>query len=170
MQLSKHGQNFKFLDIFKSTNEDHYPRIVPIAGEFPGITEEQLLAPYSNEPVPAGTWAYDFSAAGSFACPPSSVVTEAEDPVAIVTTNTALGIKVAVEDELECVCIVDRGDRKFDAQGFFLYKCPEGVMEMGSATTERKPEGYTIMGRLVITAVPWHPGMEKKSTGFLEDE
>ena len=173
MQLMKHGDNFKFMSVIQGSSDEHFPRIVPIAGEYPGITEEELFAPYSNEPTPSGTWAYDFSGPddpqlGAFACPPGQVMTEAEDPVALIAPNTALGLKVSVPEALECVVIVDRGDLKFDPDAFYLFKTAQGILDIG--TTDKIPEGYGIMGRVILTVIPWTPGMEKASSGFLEEE
>jgi len=173
MQLLKHGEKFKFMSVIQGRSDQHFPRIVPVAGEYPGITEEELFAPYSNEPTPTGTWAYDFSdpddpQMGSFACPPGQIITEAEDPVAVIALNTALGLKVDLPEELECVVIVDRGDLKFKPDAFYMFKTTRGTLEIGAS--DSIPEGYDIMGRVILTTIPWAPGMDRASSGFLEDD
>ena len=131
------------------------------------------MAPFSNEPVVPGTWSYDFTDAddpgmGRFACPPSQVMSDAEDPVGLITTNSALGIRVDAGKDLECVVVVDRGDLKYDPDCFYLWTTDRGTLEIGASDVI--PSGWRIEGRIVITTVPWDPSMEKAATGWLEEE
>jgi len=171
--LGKHGDNFKFLSVFRGKDDEHFPRIIPVAGVFGELSPDDLMAPYSNEASPPGQWSYDFSDSddpqmGTFACPPSAIITEAADPVGFVCGHKTLGLQLPVEEELECVVVVDRGDLRFDPDSFYVFKTDQGGLDMG--TTDTIPDGYEILGKIISTNVPWMPGMKKRPTGFLEDE
>lgn len=82
MKYGGHNENFKFLPmirfdslisfyteyaylstyfIISGTEDEHFPRIIHIAGVFPNLTPEQLLAPISSPAAPAGSWTYEFA-------------------------------------------------------------------------------------------------------------
>lgn len=171
--LDKHGENFKFLSVLRGNEDEYFPRIIPIAGVLGEVTFEQIMLPFSAEAPKVGNWFYDFSdpdgpQLGTFACPPSRNIHEAADPVGLIATNTQLNINLSINDEVECVVVIDRGDFKFDPDVFFAFKTPIDTIEIGSCN--KVPNDYEIIGRVVMTTVPFHPGMQRKPTGFLEDE
>jgi hypothetical protein len=107
------GQNFKYLPIHKGSDEEHFPRIMPIAGVYPSITYEQLMAPRSSEASDPGQWAYEFTdpdgpQIGTVALPGSDTITNCIDPVVVISKNTDLGVTVI--EEVEMIVVVDRGD------------------------------------------------------------
>ena len=131
------------------------------------------MTPYSNEAANPGQWAYDFSDSesphiGTFAAPASFVMHDAADPVGVIASNLDMNIQLTIDEEVECVVVIDRGDFKFDPDLFYAFKTDTGELTFGSC--DRVPAGYEIMGRIIHTCVPFHDKMQKKPTGFLEDE
>lgn len=173
MKLGRHGENFKYLTVFKGKSSEHFPRTVPIAGMYPELTPEDVLAPAQLPLVMPGQFTFDFSDAsgpqlGTIAVPGSDVLTFADDPVAIITHNSHLGIKSVSSEGVEIVAVVDRADLKFNPDLFYIWRSPDNVVEMGSM--DRIEEGYSILGRIILTMVPYVKGDSKPSTGFLEED
>jgi hypothetical protein len=170
--LGLHGQNFKYLSIIKGKQSVHFPRTVPIAGVYPELTPEDILAPAQAPLIVPGQFAYDFSdpsgpQLGTVAVPGSDTITFADDPIAIITRNENIGIKLN-GDGAEVVLIVDRDDKKFNSDMFYAFRNPNNEVEIGSL--DKLLPGYTIMGRVILTMVPMVKGDKKQATGFLEDE
>jgi hypothetical protein len=172
MKSGGHGENFKFLPMHKGSNEDHYPRIIKVAGVFPNLLPENLLAPIST-PAPApGQWTYDFSdpegpQLGTVAVPGSPVITACGDPVVMIANSDALGLKMMVE-KVECLVVVDRADTKWTPSSFFVFRTPKNGLVI--QWTEKVEKGYEILGKIVLVTVPWLPSMEKKKSGWLEED
>lgn len=168
-----HGQNFHYLPVHRGSLEEHFPRIIPIAGVFPGITTEQLNAPYSSPAAPVGQWVYEFTdpegpQLGTIALPGSTVMTDAVDPVALITNNTILGIS-CIED-VEMIAVVDRGEKDFYSGDFFLFK-DMNTNEFFIQWYEKLPPNHIeILGKIIQCAIPLTEKMKPVETGFLEDD
>jgi hypothetical protein len=111
-----HGTGSRFLSIQQLKGDELMPRIIPIAGVYPGITADELMAPTSTPSPSYGRWAYEFSdpdgpQVGTVAFPASTLVHACVDPVVVIATNDALGIDLAGEHDIEAIVLVDRGDR-----------------------------------------------------------
>ena len=135
--LGKHGENFKYLSIMKGKSSQHFPRTIPIAGMYPEVTPEDIMAPAQCPLIMPGQIAFDFSdpngpQLGTVAVPGSDVITFADDPVALVVHNSQLGIKMIAPDGAECVAIVDRMDLKFNPDYFYAFRNPSNDVELGS--------------------------------------
>lgn len=167
-----HGDGFKFIPIHQAKQLENFPRIVPIAGVFPDITPQDLLAPSPTLPVSKGSWTYDFSTPdgpqlGTVALPPSDHMTACVDPVAIISTNAALGITNLIVD-VEVVLVIDRGNKAFKAETFFAWKSPAN--EVIIRWSDKMLPGHEIIGKVVMCTVPWVEGMRGKKSGFIEDD
>ena len=167
-----HGQGFRFLPQIRTGRTEHYPRILPVAGVYPGVTVEELLAPVPLPAAPQGTWTYDFSeltggGGGKVAIPGSIVITEAVDPVVLVSTNTALCIQSKVE--VESLIIVDRKDpAPFDPDCFYLFRTMNNELKV--LWCNSPPEDMEIMGKIVSVALPYVKANSKAQTGFAEED
>lgn len=171
MKSGLHGENFKYLPILQGKKKSNFPRIIQIAGIYPNISPEQLLAPKSSPAASFGTWVYDFSdpsgpQLGTIAVPGSIPITEAYDPVAVIAPNNALGVKFV--EEVEMVVIIDRGNVEFNSDDFFAFRTPEN--EVVIKWSDVVEDGYDILGKVVMSMIPFSPGMVKEKSGFLEDE
>lgn len=172
MRSGGHGDGFKFIPIHQAKQLENFPRIVPIAGVYPDITPQDLLAPSPTLPVRKGSWTYDFSTPdgpqlGTVALPPSDQMTACVDPVAVISTNVALGIKNLAFD-VEVVLVIDRGNTAFKAETFYALKSPTN--EVVIRWSDQMLPGYEIIGKVVMCTVPWVEGMRSKKSGFIEDD
>ena len=171
MKGGLHGDGFRYLQIEQGKRLTNFPRIIPIAGVYPEITPEQLLAPAAASEAKFGSWSYDFSdpagpQLGTVAIPASRVMTECIDPVAVIAPNRALGVKI-VED-VEMIIVIDRADRRFNPDEFFIFRTPDDQLSI--QWMDEVEDGYEVMGKVITSMSPFVPGMYKEKSGFAEDD
>lgn len=171
MAMGGHGTQFKFLPIIRGTPEEHFPRIIHIAGVYPHLTYEDLLAPISPPAPSPGAWSYDFPDAdgpqlGSVALPGSDTISECVDPVVVIAKNTDLG--VSAPEELEMIVVIDRADRTFEPGKFFIFLTPDQTLDI--KWMDKLEPGFEIVGKVALCAMPFTASMAPKATGFLEED
>ena len=176
MSGSLHGQNACFLPL-KQLDQDYFaPRIVQIAGAYPGITREELMA-VTSEPVPGkGQWTYDFSdpdgpQLGTVALEGSQVVYDVEDAAVIIAEHTSLGLPLpsVIAEPVDLVVLVDRSKPRFAERKFLVIETPgEGVSIAAFNTKAEMPNGSEILAQVELVQVPWLPSMAPTKTGFME--
>jgi hypothetical protein len=169
MKAGGHGEGFRYLPMQKGGRRDHFPRIIQIAGVYPDLTPEELYAPTSAPAAKVGSWTYDFSdpegpQLGTVAVPGSEVVTRSIDPVAIISKSTDLGIGLA--EEVEMLVVIDRGDRDWNPEKFFIVRTPENRLRI--QWFDMLEPGYDILGKVVVSFVPFIASMAPAETGFAE--
>lgn len=157
--------------MIRTGNDEHYPRIMQIAGVYPNMSPAELMAPMSTPAAAQGSWSYDFSdlsgpQLGKVAIPGSQVVTDCIDPVVMLTTNVELGIAVVVD--VEMLVVVDRGDRAFSPDNFFVFRTPENTLKL--MWCDSQTPGLDIMGKVVVCAMPYVKEMKSPETGFAEND
>ena len=140
---------------------------------YPDLTPEDVLAPAQCPLIVPGQIAFDFSdpngpQLGTVAIPGSDPITFADDPVAIVVHNHDLKIQMRTPEGAECVAVIDRMDLKFNPDFFYCFRTPENRVELGSMN--QLEAGYEILGRLLLTVVPWVKGEKVAATGFAEED
>lgn len=149
----------------------HFPRIIQIAGMYPDITPEELMAPISTPAASPGLWMYDFPDAdqpqqGTVAIPGSPAITGCVDPVVMITSNTVLGVQL--KEDVEMLVVVDRGDRYFTPECFFVFRTPENQLLVQWA--DKVEPGYEILGRVALCTVPYMRSSAPTDTGFAEND
>ena len=168
-----HGEASCFLPLDQLDNGVLWPRIIRVAGIYPGLTQAEVTAvPMAPEPPDQdGLWLFDFPDAhgaeyGVVAMPGSDLICGALDPVAIVASSGSLGLMI---DEKECLVIIDRGEIDFSDRSFFCYADANGncsIRRMDDAY-----EGWTILGKVACVTLPWDAdSMAKKGTWMEEDD
>mmetsp|Transcript_5574 Transcript_5574/g.10593 ORF Transcript_5574/g.10593 Transcript_5574/m.10593 type:complete len:230 (-) Transcript_5574:742-1431(-) len=175
---ARHGENACFLPLEQCHEEYYAPRIVQIAGLYPGITKEEFKAVTSSPAAELGQWAYDFSdpdgpQMGTVALPGSEIIAACEDPVVIIAEHFALGVPLpdVLKDPVDLLVLVDRAKKGFSERKFLVVDVPgEGVLIKAFTTKSEIPEGSEILGRVDFVQVPWLPCMQKKRSGFMEDD
>mmetsp|Transcript_7984 Transcript_7984/g.10699 ORF Transcript_7984/g.10699 Transcript_7984/m.10699 type:complete len:223 (-) Transcript_7984:25-693(-) len=172
---SKHGENACFMPLMQLTEDYYAPRIVQIAGSYPGITRAELEAVSSEPAAEIGQWTYDFSdpdgpQLGTVAIEGSNNVACAIDPVVIIAEHFSLGIELSevLKDPVDLVVMVDRGVKTFAERKFLVLDDGSQLVIGAFQTKADLPEGYEIVGRVVLTQIPWLPCMQKTKTGFAE--
>lgn len=142
-----------------------------IAGVYPELTPEELLAPPSVQSFGLGTWSYDFPDPdgpqnGIVAIPGSPKITYAINPTVMITTNTDLNIKL--EEDAEMLVVVDRGDLKLSRDNFYVFKTPNNELKI--LWTDKLEKGYEILGKVILCTVPYSDKNAPKKTGFMEED
>jgi len=163
-------------------NDDEYiaPRIVQIAGAYPGVDTATYLA-VSSEPSPElGQWTYDFSdptgpQMGTIALPGMASVYETEDPVVIIADHIGLGVPLppTLTDPVDLVVLVDRARTYFEERKFLVLELEDspGVVTIAAFGSKGEvPEGAKILGHVTLVQIPWLPSMQKKKSGFMEED
>ena len=171
MKSGGHAQNFRFLPLLRGSKSFHFPRIIQIAGVFPGLTLEELMAPTSSPPASAGHWNYDFPDSdrpeqGTVAIPGSPAITDCIDPVVIISSNEALGVQLT--ESTEILVVVDRGDKYFTPECFYVFRKPDDSLVV--QWSDKIEDGYEVLGRVALCTVPYIASMATKSTGFAESD
>ena len=172
----KHGQDACFLPI-KQLEQDYFaPRIVQIAGGYPGLSKEDFMA-VTSEPAPEqGQWTYDFSdpdgpQLGTVALEGSQIVHDCEDPVVIIAEHASIGIDLpkVITEPVDLVVLVDRAEKGYADRKFLVVDVPtEGLVIGAYPTRQDMPAGAEIIGRVEICQIPWLPSMAPTKTGFME--
>lgn len=173
-----HGENSCFLPLDQCDEEYYAPRIVQIAGVYPGITKDEFNAVTSSPPAELGQWTYDFSdpdgpQMGTVALPGSEIVATCEDAVVIIAEHFALGVPLpdVLKEPVDVLVLVDRAKKGFAERKFLVVDVPgEGVWIKAFTQKSEIPDGSEILGRVDFVQVPWLPCMQKKKTGFMEDD
>ena len=142
-----------------------------IAGVFPDLTPEELLAPPSVPSGGLGSWSYDFPdpdgpQLGIVAIPGSPKITNAIDPTVMITTNTQLGVQLV--EEAEMLVVVDRGDLKVTRDNFYVFRTPNNDLKI--EWTDRLEQGYEVLGKVILCTIPYNAANAPKKTGFMEED
>lgn len=179
IQGSKHGENACFLPLKQFEQDTYAPRIVQIAGSYPGITREEFFSVQSEPAPPMGQWTYDFSdpdgsQLGTVAIEGSAVVSNCIDPVVIIAEHPSLGVQLpeAIGEAVDLVVLVDRSKNRYGDRKFLVLGFPNNDELFISAYNEKSelPNDCEILGQVEIVQIPWLPSMAPTKTGFLESD
>lgn len=178
MSGNLHGQNSCFLPL-KQLDQDYYaPRIIQIAGSYPGILKNEFFAALSEPAPPKGQWAYDFSVPdglqlGTVAIEGSEIVHAMEDPIVIIAEHTSLGLPLpeTIKDAVDLLVLVDRSKTNFVERKFLVVDDPRTGIAIGSYHLKSDmPSDSKILGQVELVQVPWLPAMSPSKTGFMESD
>jgi hypothetical protein len=178
MSGSLHGQANCFIPLNQLDQDYFAPRIIQIAGAYPGLTREEFFAVTSEPPAEQGQWTYDFSdpdgpQLGTVAIDGSNLVADWEDPVAIIAEHTSIGITLpaVIKDPVDLIVLVDRAKPTFAERKFLLIDTPGSGLTIGAFPSKGDlPESCEILGQVEMVQVPWLPSMASTKTGFLEED
>jgi hypothetical protein len=142
-----------------------------IAGVYPEISADELLAPPSIPSGGMGCWSYDFPdpdgpQLGIVAIPGSPKITNAIDPTVMITTNTQLGVQLV--EEAEMLVVVDRGDLKITRDNFYVFRTPNNDLKI--QWTDKVEKGYEVLGKVILCTIPYNAANAPKKTGFMEED
>lgn len=180
MQLAagstSHGENSCFLPLDQLDQDFCNPRIVQIAGAYPGLTKEEFMAVKSEPSPDKGQWTYDFSdpdgpQLGTVALRGGDIVHFAEDPVVVIAEHTSIGVDLpkAIKETVDLIVFADRAEKGFTERKFMVVQTPsDGLLITAYATRNYMPDGAEILGHVQMVQIPWLPSMEPTVTGFAE--
>ena len=170
-----HGDQSCFLPLQQLDDLSRWPRLLRVAGVYPGLTADEVAAPPPPAPAPeAGSWNYEFPDAhgadyGVVAVPGSDIVHGLADPVAVIASSGSLGLMIP---EKEVLLVLDRGDTWYEERQFFAYADGAGnvsIRRMDGGYGEDAPDGYTIAGRVGVINLPYDAATMASSGTWLED-
>ena len=166
-----HGSNFCFLPLDQLDSEHQWPRLLRVAGFYPGLTSAELAAAPGPEEVPGkGTWNFEFpdphgSEYGVVAVPGSDLVAYAASPVAVVANAASLGLQLT--EGTEVLVVVDRGQQTFSDRAFFAFADANGMTVLRRFDT--LPPGFTVDGKIIFVYLPFDPLTGTPSGTWLEE-
>jgi Rubisco Assembly chaperone C-terminal domain len=174
-----HGENSCFLPLLQLDQDSFAPRIIQIAGAYPGVTSEEYFAVQSEPAAPQGQWTYDFSdpngpQLGTVAIQGSQLLMDCVDPVVIIAEHPSMGVQLpsAIKEPVDLLVLVDRSKTGYADRNFLLLQIL-GQDELAIAAFNTKadlPVGCEILGQVVLVQTPWLPSMTPTRTGFMESD
>lgn len=167
--LGLHGTNFKFMPVVQNRQDEYFPRMVQVAGVYPGVTRDDFFAPRSSETPTPNMWSYFFPdpdepQIGIVAIAGGEVIERAIDPIVLVTNTEALGIRNS--RGVEVLAVIDRGNVDVISKDFYAFSDEEGNVLIGS-TDEPTLE---VIGKLILVILPFQENQFEKRSGFLEED
>jgi Rubisco Assembly chaperone C-terminal domain len=173
-----HGQGACFLPLKQLPSDYYAPRIIQIAGAYPGLSRADYESVQSEPPADTGQWSYDFSdpdgpQLGTMALDGSNLVASCQDPVIIIASHRSIGVDLPKEvvDDVDLVLLVDRAKRAFGERKFLVLDSPStGLVIAAYATKAELPDNAQILGQVELAQIPWLPCMQPSRTGFMEED
>ena len=151
-----------------------------IAGAYPGVDVETYLALSSEPSAILGQWNYDFSdpngpQMGTVALPGMTSVYETEDPVVIIADHISLGVLLppALTEPVDLVVLCDRSRTHFAERRFLVLELEDspGIVTIAAFGSKGEmPSNSKIHGHVTLVQIPWLPNMQKKKSGFMEED
>eukprot|EP00571_Detonula_confervacea_P010302 CAMPEP_0172300662 /NCGR_PEP_ID=MMETSP1058-20130122/2687_1 /TAXON_ID=83371 /ORGANISM="Detonula confervacea, Strain CCMP 353" /LENGTH=230 /DNA_ID=CAMNT_0013010493 /DNA_START=69 /DNA_END=761 /DNA_ORIENTATION=- len=175
-----HGESSCFLPLLQNDEDYIAPRIVQIAGQYPGVDVETYLALSSDPSADLGQWSYDFTdpngpQMGTVALPGMTSVYESDDPVVIIADHISMGVQLteAITEPVDLIVLCDRSRTNFAERKFLVLELEDspGVITISAfASKEEMPANPKILGHVMLVQIPWLPSMQKKKSGFMEED
>ena len=111
---------------------------------------------------------------GTVALPGMASVYETDDPVVLIADHFEMGVLLPdkLVDPVDLVVLCDRSRTHFAERKFLVLQL-QGSTEVTIAAFESKgevPEGAKILGHVTLVQIPWLPAMQKKKSGFMEED
>eukprot|EP00634_Sargassococcus_sp_CCMP2135_P010804 CAMPEP_0198657810 /NCGR_PEP_ID=MMETSP1467-20131203/20015_1 /TAXON_ID=1462469 /ORGANISM="unid. sp., Strain CCMP2135" /LENGTH=232 /DNA_ID=CAMNT_0044394035 /DNA_START=4 /DNA_END=702 /DNA_ORIENTATION=+ len=174
VEAGLHGSSFCFLPLDQLDSDAAWPRLLRVAGFYPGVTATELAAtPAASPAAELGKWCYEFPDAhgaefGLVAVPGSDLLQFARDPVVVVAQADALGLSLS-DAQTEVLVVVDRGATAFSDRAFFAFADPAGGLVIRRFDGGAPPPGWSVLGKLVFVNLPFDPKTQARSGTWLEE-
>ena len=112
---------------------------------------------------------------GTVALPGMTSVYETEDPVVIIAEHISLGVLLppALTEPVDLVVLCDRSRTHFAERRFLVLELEDSPGIVTIAAFESKgemPSNSKIHGHVTLVQIPWLPNMQKKKSGFMEED
>ena len=124
------------------------PRVIPIIGQWPLTAEDLSAIPYLDRTSEFEIIRHEGTSAW-FAIPGWNVITQAEDPIALLAQSDQLNL--GIPDPIENVIVVmDRAQRQWNSEHYFI------TNEQGQLTTQWFAEepNSKILGQIILIMRP----------------
>ncbi len=112
---------------------------------------------------------------GTVALPGMASVYETDDPVVIIADHISLGVLLPKElvDPVDLIVLCDRSRKHFAERAFLVLETEDKPGELSISAFASKgemPANAKIHGHVTLVQIPWLPSMQKKKSGFMEEE
>ena len=112
---------------------------------------------------------------GTVALPGMKSVYETEDPVVIIADHISLGVNLppAITEPVDLVVLCDRARTNFAERKFLVLELEDhpGVLTIAAFGSKAEmPTNTNIFGHVTLVQIPWLPNMQKKKSGFMEED
>ena len=175
------GLDMSFVFLVKISHTFNYTsQLHQIAGAYPDVDVETYLAVSSDPPADMGQWSYDFSdpegpQMGTVALPGLSTIYQTEDPVAIIADHITLNVPLGhgITEPVDLVVLCDRSRKYFSERKFLILELEDkpGMVSIAAFNEKSEiPNNAKIHGQVTFVQIPWLPFMEKKKSGFEEED
>jgi hypothetical protein len=175
-----HGQQACFLPLQQLAMDYYAPRIIRIAGSYPGLNRQDYESVTSEPSSDPGQWNYDFPDAnhgpqlGTVAIEGTFDVYSCQDPVVVIADHFSLGIELpkAIVDPVDVTVLVDRSQTSFIERKFMVIdpgSSSNNNLQITAFPTKRDmPSNCQILGHVILVQIPWLPSMAPTKSGFME--
>ncbi|MBD0335185.1 MAG: hypothetical protein ICV62_06840 [Cyanobacteria bacterium Co-bin13] len=137
------------LPLYRLESETELPRILPVVGELPLTVDDVKAVPLAIPEEPFGL--VKFSGTGAWVAVPGwQVILQAEDPIALLAKLDQLPNVSANASAESVLVIVDRAQREWKPDGYFL---TEQADQVTIDWFEEKP-GPSLLGRVILVMRP----------------
>ncbi len=137
------------LPLYRLETENDLPRMIPVVGELPLTVDDLKAVPVVVSAAPFGM----VSATGNsawIAVPGWQVIFRAEDPVGLLTQSRQLPNYPGDAADETVLVVVDRSDRTWDDDGYFLTAEAEQLTLVWSPSPLETP----ILGKVILILRP----------------
>ncbi len=112
---------------------------------------------------------------GTVALPGMTSVYETEDPVVIIADHISLGVQLppAITEAVDLIVLCDRARTHFAERKFLVLELDDnpGVVTIAAFGSKMEmPPNAKILGHVTLVQIPWLPNMQKKKSGFMEED
>ncbi len=137
------------LPLYRLETESELPRVIPVVGQMPLRREDLQAVPVAVPAEPFGL--VTFSGVGAWlAVPGWQVIFRAEDPVGLLTQAHQLPNYPADSPDEAVLVIVDRAERSWNQESYFLVADGDQLALTWSST----PLSAAILGKVVLILRP----------------
>lgn len=137
------------LPLYRLETESELPRMIPVVGQMPLTVDDLKAVPVVTAEAPFGM----VSATGAsawIAVPGWQVIFRAEDPVGLLAQSRQLPNYPADAVDEVVLVVVDRSDRTWDDEGYFLTAEGDSLMLTWSPSPIENP----ILGKIILILRP----------------
>lgn len=137
------------LPLYRIESETELPRVIPVVGQLPMAVDDLKAVPVTVPEEPFGLVRATGHSAW-IAVPGWQVIFRAEDPVGLITQSSQLPNRPTEAPNESVVVVVDRADRTWDDEQYFLTD-EEGSLGLVWSET---PIDSPLLGRVILVLRP----------------
>ncbi|CDF40736.1 unnamed protein product [Chondrus crispus] len=176
--LGKHGEGSRFLSMSAVEAEEHFPRILTVAGRVPELTVKEFMETppvLQNRPPNAGNMFVTMLPPGYqgqiIAMQGLEVIAKCMDPVAVLIPAEELSAaQLSISDDADIAVVVERNVSKldFDKTKFYAWAVG-GRVKVGWVKEMPSPDNAKCLGQVVFGMLEEKEELRKKKSCWEEE-